>query len=155
MSVEIYHFFSFLRDPVFSKYSQSDVLRSISDSVMKFDNLNYQTIYTQEKRKFHFSYHIWHFMCYAGLLCYQDCLFDWAYCVASLPFLFSITIYSEDINSWRVIIEIFSCFFDTISVLASYFLLISLFLLSTIFHVLCSTCRKQSEYFDKRNVQGS
>ena len=52
--------------------------------------------------KFHFSYHIWHFMCYVGLTSTQDhWLFNWKRYVISLPFLFSNTIYSGNINSWR------------------------------------------------------
>ena len=56
----------------------------------------------EEERKFHFSCHIWHFMCYVGLTCPQDhCLFGWTSFVVSLSFLFSDTLYSGNINAWR------------------------------------------------------
>ena len=74
----------------------------ISDNVVKFDMTKHLSIFTQKERKFHFSYHIWHFMCYVGLTSPQDhWLFNWTRCVVSLPFLFSDTIYSGNINSWR------------------------------------------------------
>ena len=45
------------------KYSQSDVLRSISDNVVNIRG-EHLIIYTQEERKLHFSCHTWHFLCY-------------------------------------------------------------------------------------------
>ena len=92
---------------------------------LTFDNIIHLTIYTQEERKLHFSYHMWYFMCYVGLTCTQDhCLFGWTPCVVSLSFFFSDTLCSGNINSWRSFMEIFSCLLDTFPVRASYFLLI-------------------------------
>ena len=117
MSIEIYLFFLFLRDPLFwylfqtawnclsnyqniAKVTFCDLL---SDNVVKFDNIKHLTIYTQEKEKLHFSYHISHFMYYVGLTCLQD----------------------DSLMLSR------SCIWEI---------------------ALCSTCRKQSEYFDERDV---
>ena len=45
------------------EYSQSDILRSIFDNVVKFDNIKRLTIYAQEEKQFYFLHHLWHFMC--------------------------------------------------------------------------------------------
>ena len=80
------------------KYSESDVLRSVSNDVVKFDNIKHLSMYIQEEKKTP----LFIFMCYVGLTCPKDyCLFDWTHFVVSLPFLFSDTSYSGNINSWR------------------------------------------------------
>ena len=116
MSVEIYPLFLFLHGSVFRFLFQTTWNRSSNyENIAKvmfcdlflimwwtFDNIKHLTIYTQEERKFHFSYDIWHFMCYVGLTCPQDhWLFDSTRCVVSLSFLFSDSLYSGNINSWR------------------------------------------------------
>ena len=138
---------------------------SISDNAVKFGNIKHLTIHTQKARKFYFSYHIWHFMCYFGLTCSQDhCLFDWTRCVVSLPFVFSNTIYSGNINSWRsyywiifmlVRLDLFSAdliafaindFHEQIHAKDSLCLVEAAIWKITV----CLIYRKQSEYFDKR-----
>ena len=38
------------------KYSESDVLRSVSNDVVKFDNIKHLSMYIQEEKKLRFSY---------------------------------------------------------------------------------------------------
>ena len=111
MSVEIYRFILLLRDPVFwylfqtAWYGSSNYLNITK---VTFCDLflvtwwNYIPNNTQEGRKFHFSYNLWHLMCYVGFISPQDhYLFDWTRYVVSLPFLFYDRIYLGNINSWR------------------------------------------------------
>ena len=117
MSVEIYRFFhSFMIlyfDTSFKlleiaqlaiKNSPSDVLRSISDNVMDIRQhkaTNY--IYPRSKKiPLFIPYMVFYVLYWTSTFPQDHCLFHWTRCVVSLSFLFSDTLYLENINSWRI-----------------------------------------------------
>ena len=131
MLVEIYRLFLFLRDSMFRYLIhltiKSDVWRSISDNAVNIRQHNHLTIYTQEERKFHFSYHTFHV-----ILCV---MFDLhvpkiiAYLIRRVVlFLYHSSFLIHSIQETSilegVIMEIFSFLLETFPVPASYFLLI-------------------------------
>ena len=134
MSVEIYRLFLFFHGSVFRCLFQTAWNHSSNNwNIAKvkfcdlflimwwtFDNIKHLIVYTREERKFDFSCHIWHFMCYVGLTCPQDhCLFDWTHCVVSLnPSYFPIHSIQEISVLEGVIMEIYSCLLDAFPVLA-------------------------------------
>ena len=174
MSVEIYHFFMFLRNPVFwylfqmawngSSNKQNTARVTFCDAflIMRliFTNIKHLTIYIKEKRKLHFSHHIWCFMCFAGLTCPQDhSIFDWTPCVVSLSFLFSDAVYLGNIITWKgyyrnifLLAWYVSCAWKLFFVSCFCYQKLSCFHAAIWDITVCSPCRKQSEYFDKADV---
>ena len=107
--------------------------------------------------------------------CLQDhCLFDWTRCVLSLPFFFSNIIYTRNINSSRsyyennlllVWYESYACESFSANLIVftindfhkQPYVKDSWYLVETAICEIaaCLTCRKQSDYFDKRDVARS
>ena len=111
-------------------------------------------------------------MFYVGLTCPQDhCLFDGTRYVVSLSLLFSDTLYSENINSWRsyyrnifLLAWYISCPYALFSVILIVFAIKKFHKQLHVKDRQCSveaaiyktavfsTCQKQNEYFDKEDV---
>ena len=127
---------------------------------------------TQEEGKCYFSYDIWHSMCYVKRKGPPDqCLFNWTHCVVSLSFLCSDTVSLKNINSWRIyygniflLLWYVFCAYELFSANLIAFLTNNLHKQlyvkdslcleeAAIWEIaVCSICRKQREYFDKKDV---